>query len=90
MPYFVNKNSKNVPLPLIGKVRALKADGAIMIAQPPRVIPDLVCLTVVSLEEAIAVYVPDQQEFVGLAFNRDRARVWMIYKHAKKLSGYPG
>ena len=90
MPYFVDKNSKNRPLPTLGKVRALAADGAIMIAQPPRVIPNLVCVVIVSLDEGQAVYVHDQQDFVGLAFNQDRPRVWMIYKHAKKLSGHPG
>lgn len=86
MGYYINSDSKGRNLGL-SKVNSLLKDGAIL-ATGMEFIPDLVCVVDNGMFEA-AAYCYSEQEYQEFANPSDRRqKTWMIYHHAKELSGY--
>lgn len=87
MGYYIDKNSANTPLGALGKAQALIADGARQISPPTTFQENLVCVVDNRIFEAAAYcYSPEEME----EFLRPdgRRKVWLVYEHAAKLSGY--
>ncbi len=82
--YGVNQNSKNERLPAYGKVQALLADGAIETNEEFQ--PDLVCVVEGWMFET-SFYIPSLFWF-NIMRSEVRKKKWLIYKPARKISGY--
>jgi len=88
MGFYINQNSKGVLLPPINKADYLILDGGKEIPQPKEWIENLVCVVENGMFDA-AGYVYSKQEFEDWTYKEDnRPKRWIIYEHAKKLSGY--
>jgi hypothetical protein len=86
MGYYINEDSKGNLLPQTGKAQALINDGAVITNNTFK--ENLVCVVENSVFDA-AGYAYDEREFEVFNHPDDpRQRTWLVYSHAKKLSGY--
>lgn len=85
MGYYINSDSHGRQLGL-RKVEALLNDGAIL-ATGQEFLPDLVCVIDNGMFQA-AGYCYSEAEYQEFARPDGRKKTWMIYHHAKELSGY--
>lgn len=86
MGYYINSTSKGVRLPAKGKANQLIFDGAKRVKNEFQ--ENLVCVVDNGPFEA-AAYAFSEDEFN--AFNDpddNRNKEWLVYPHAKSLSGY--
>jgi len=89
MGYYVTHNSKGEVLPTDNKFFYLIMDGA-RVVKPTEWQENLVCIVQNDWGQA-AVYCYNEREFRRFSMEREddkRIKVWVTYKHAKKLSGY--
>lgn len=88
MGYYINYNSKGIELPAKGKADALIADGAKEVSGE-RYEENMVCVVENSFFDAAMYCYPEEYQYVKE--NPDqRPKRWLVYDHAKKLSGYEG
>ncbi len=85
MGKYLNIDSKNNPLPALGKTQALVADGAKIIPAPLRWSENLVCVADNGMFEC-AAYCYDEQEMRAFAYNDGRFKLWLKYDKAKELA----
>lgn len=87
MGYYINIDSKGNFLPARGKALALIADGAIEVERD-KFVENLVCVVSNGPFDA-AGYVFSESELAHFTDPRDtRYKVWLVYDHARELSGY--
>lgn len=82
--FCLHKNSTGESLPVFGKIEALIQDGAIETDEEFK--PELVCI-IEGFWLDLCAYVATTEQFNYLQSD-GRRKHWLIYKHAKKLSGY--
>lgn len=88
MGFYINKNSAGTSLPANNKADYLILDGAQEIDEPRELVENLVCVVENGLFDA-AGYIYSKQAFEDWTYIGDvRPKRWLIYEHAKKLSGY--
>ena len=88
MGYYINSNSKDEGLGATGKANGLALDGARIIPEPTTWQEGLVCVVENGPFDA-AAYVYNEKEMKEFQNPSDyRRKTWLIYEHAKKLSGY--
>lgn len=85
MGFYINENSKGTPAPNKGKVDFLINDGAIR--TKPLWQPNLVCVVQGALFDA-AGYCYSEEEMKEFARDDGRQKTFLIYEHAKQLSGF--
>lgn len=88
MGYYITEDSKGFPLSVHGKVEDLEEDGAEIIATPTEWMEDLVCVVDNGMWQAAAYCYSPTELSRFLHGRNDRSWTWMVYKHAKNLSGY--
>jgi len=89
MGYYVTHNSKGEVLPTDDKFWHLMMDGA-RVVKPTEWEENLVCIVQNDWGQA-AAYCFDQREFIRFSRVREddkRDKVWVVYEHAARLSGY--
>lgn len=85
MGYYINSNSKGLPLPATGKAKELIADGGTLTNVEFQ--DDLVCVVENGFFDAAAyIYSPSEMEEFKRADGRRKH--WLIHPKAKELSGY--
>jgi hypothetical protein len=82
--FCLHKNSTGEKLPVFEKRKALIQDGAIETDEKFK--PELVCIIEGFLLDLCA-YVATTEQFDYLRSD-GRRKHWLIYNHAKKISGY--
>lgn len=87
MGYYINSNSKGGSLAPIDKANQLIADGAKRIPEPKEFQEGLVCVFENGLFDA-AGYAFNENEMNVFKRPDGRRKTWLIYEHAKTLSGY--
>jgi len=85
MSKYLNIDSKQNPLPALGKTKALVADGAEIISPPSKWEENLVCVADNGFFEC-AAYCYSEQEMQDFAYPDGRPKQWLRYKHAKTLA----
>ena len=88
MGRYLNKTVNGTPLPALGKVAALLADGATLYggALKDANLDTLVCVVNNGPFEA-AAWAYDAREVAEFSDPQDRRqKVWLVYPHAKALS----
>ena len=88
MGYYINQDSTGKLLPAINKRRALINDGAKDLnTSTPAFQENLVCVVENPWFDA-AAYCFDEKEMEDFIEPDGRMKTWLVYEHAKKLSGY--
>lgn len=88
MGRYINETSNGTPLPPLGKVSALLADGGSLYGGQLKDanLDTLVCVVHNGIFEA-AAWAYDAGEVADFADPTDRRRkVWMVYPHAKQVA----
>jgi len=85
MGKYINHTFTEEPLPALGKVQALVADGAKVIQRPTIWEEDLVCVANNGFFEC-AAYLYSQNELEAFAYPDGRTKTWLKYSHAKFLA----
>jgi hypothetical protein len=85
MGKYINHTSSEKPLPALGKVKALVADGAKIVNSPLTWEEDLVCVANNGFFEC-AAYLYDQDELEAFTHPDGRPKTWLKYPHAKTLA----
>lgn len=84
MGYYINANSKGEKLGY-NKAKALIDDGAII--TEAKFQDNLVCVVDNLIFEA-AGYCYSEREFEDFKRDDGRRKTWLVYEHAKRLSGF--
>ena len=85
MHYFINQDSKGNILPSQGTIKCLIKDGAKIVSSDFQY--NLVCV-VETMGIESAVFIHDQAEMDYFKSPCGRKKTWLVYSHAKRLSGY--
>lgn len=86
MGYYINETSKGDALPAKGKLEKLLEDGA-TIVDGKTFQENMVCVVENWMFDA-AGYAYSEEEMAAFNEQCGRKKTWVIYEHAKSLSGY--
>ena len=87
MGYYINSTSDGKPLLALNKAGMLIADGAVEINEPKAFQENLVCVMFNGLFDA-AGYAYSEEEMETFKTPDGRPKRWLVYEHARELSGY--